>query len=68
LIRQPTSADRIDAKQQNLYLWDMEVHLDQHLEAQLNELAMKTGRRTEELVQQAVSRMLEYDTGFLLQT
>ncbi len=68
MIRQPTSADRIDAKQQNLYLWDMEVHLDQHLEAQLNELAMKTGRRTEELVQQAVSRMLEYDTGFLLQT
>jgi predicted transcriptional regulator len=46
----------------------MEVNLDQHLEAQLNELAMKTGRGTEELVQQAVSRMLEYDTGFLLQT
>jgi hypothetical protein len=68
LIRQPTSADRIDAKQQNLYLWGMEVNLDQHLEAQLNELAMKTGRGTEELVQQAVSRMLEYDTGFLLQT
>ncbi len=44
----------------------MEVHLDHDVEAQLN--AMKTGRGTEELVQQAVSRMLEYDTGFLLQT
>jgi hypothetical protein len=66
LIRQPTSADRIDAKKQNLYLWGMEVHLDHDVEAQLN--AMKTGRGTEELVQQAVSRMLEYDTGFLLQT
>ncbi len=66
MIRQPTSADRIDAKQQNLYLWGMEVHLDHDVEAQLN--AMKTGRGTEELVQQAVSRMLEYDTGFLLQT
>ncbi len=43
----------------------MEVHLDQHVEAQLNELAMKTGRGTEELVQHAVSRMLEYDASFL---
>ena len=43
----------------------MEVHLPQAQEAQLNELAQKTGRGTEELVQQAVARMLEYDTRFI---
>jgi len=34
------------------------------LEAQLDELAIKTGRGTEELVQKAVARMLEYGTRF----
>jgi predicted transcriptional regulator len=43
----------------------MEVNLAQHQEAQLNDLAAKTGRGTEELVQQAVARMLEYDVEFL---
>jgi predicted transcriptional regulator len=43
----------------------MEVHLAQNQEAQLNELAIKTGRGTEELVQRAVARMLEYDTRFI---
>jgi len=43
----------------------MEVHLAQHQEAQLKDLAAKTGRGTEELVQQAVARMLEYDVEFL---
>jgi predicted transcriptional regulator len=43
----------------------MEVRLPQTHEAQLNELAVKTGRGTEELVQQAVARMLEYDTRFI---
>ena len=42
----------------------MEVNLAQHQEAQLNDLAAKTGRGTEELVQQAVARMLEYDVEF----
>ncbi len=36
----------------------MEVHLPQHQEAQLNELATKTGRRTNELVQEAVTQLL----------
>jgi hypothetical protein len=36
----------------------MEVRLPQTHEAQLNELSVKTGRGTEELVQQAVARML----------
>jgi len=40
----------------------MEVHLAQNQEARLNELAAKTGRGTDELVQKAVARMLEYDT------
>jgi predicted transcriptional regulator len=43
----------------------MEVHLAENQEAALNDLAAKTGRGTEELVQQAVSRMLEYDARFL---
>ena len=43
----------------------MEVNLAQHQEAQLNDLAAKTGRGTEELVQQAAARMLEYDVEFL---
>jgi predicted transcriptional regulator len=43
----------------------MEVHLAQNQETQLNELALKTGRGTEELVQKAVARMLEYDTRFI---
>jgi predicted transcriptional regulator len=43
----------------------MEVRLPQTHEAQLNELAVKTGRGTEELVQQAVARMLKYDTKFI---
>lgn len=43
----------------------MELHLPQIQEAQLNELAVKTGRGTEELVQRAVARMLEYDTRFI---
>ena len=43
----------------------MEVHLPQNQEARLNELAAKTGRGTEELVQKAVARMLEYDTRFI---
>jgi predicted transcriptional regulator len=43
----------------------MEVHLAQNQEAQLNELAARTGRGTEELVQKAVARMLEYDTRFI---
>jgi len=43
----------------------MEVQLAQNQEAQLNELAIKTGRGTEELVQRAVARMLEYDIRFI---
>ena len=43
----------------------MEVRLAEKQEAQLNELAVKTGRGTEELVQAAVARMLEYDTRFI---
>jgi predicted transcriptional regulator len=38
----------------------MEVHLADRQEAQLNELAIKTGRGTDELVQEAVDRLLAH--------
>jgi predicted transcriptional regulator len=36
----------------------MEVHLPQQQEAQLNDLAAQTGRGTDELLQEAVARLL----------
>jgi predicted transcriptional regulator len=36
----------------------MEVHLPENQEAQLNELALATGRGTDELVQEAVAYLL----------
>jgi predicted transcriptional regulator len=43
----------------------MEVHLAEDQKAQLSELAVKTGRGADELVQEAIGRMLEYDSRFL---
>ena len=42
----------------------MEVHLTPHQETQLNELATATGRGTDELVQEAVDRLLAHDKWF----
>jgi len=42
----------------------MEVHLPANQEAQLNELADKTGRPTAELVQEAVARLLAENEWF----
>ena len=42
----------------------MEVHLPQNQEAKLNELATRTGRGTDDLVQEAVARLLAYDDWF----
>jgi predicted transcriptional regulator len=42
----------------------MEVHLPQQQEAQLNDLAAQTGRGTDELVQEAVARLLSYNDWF----
>lgn len=42
----------------------MEVHLPQNQESQLNELADRTGRGTDELVQEAVARLLAYNEWF----
>ena len=42
----------------------MEVHLLENQEAQLNELAVKTGRRTDELVQEAVAKLLSHNEWF----
>jgi predicted transcriptional regulator len=42
----------------------MEVHLTPHQESRLNELATATGRGTDELVQEAVDRLLAYNNWF----
>lgn len=39
-------------------------HLAETQEAQLNDLAARTGRGTDEPVQRAVARMIEYDAKF----
>ena len=45
----------------------MEVHLLQNQEAGLNELAAKTGRGTDELVQEAVAKLLAHNERFQAQ-
>jgi predicted transcriptional regulator len=45
----------------------MEVHLPQSQEAKLNDLAAQTGRGTDELVQEAVARMLAHNDWFKAQ-
>jgi predicted transcriptional regulator len=42
----------------------MEVHLPPNQEAQLNELAVKSGRGTDELVQEAVAKLLSHNEWF----
>lgn len=42
----------------------MEVHLSKQQEARLSDLAARTGRRTDELVQEAVAQLLAYDEWF----
>jgi len=42
----------------------MEVHLPESQEAQLTELALKTGRGTDDLVQEAVARWLAHSEWF----
>ena len=45
----------------------MEVHLPEQQEAQLNDLAAQTGRNKEELVQEAVARLLAHNEWFQAQ-
>ncbi len=42
----------------------MEVHLPESQESQLNDLAARTGRGTDELLQEAVARLLADDEWF----
>lgn len=42
----------------------MEVHLPQAQEVQLNQLAVQTGRGTDELVQEAIARLLAHHDWF----
>jgi len=43
---------------------NMEVHLPQNQEVQLNELSAKTGRGTDDLVQEAVAQFLAQSARF----
>ena len=45
-------------------LKSMEVHLLQAQESQLHELAVRTGRGTDELVQEAIARLLAHNDWF----
>jgi predicted transcriptional regulator len=43
----------------------MEVHFSPEKESLIQELAARVGKDSAEVVQEAVDRMLEYETGFL---
>ena len=43
----------------------MEVHLSTEKQARLQEIATRAGKSTEQLVEEAVDRMLEYDERFV---
>ena len=43
----------------------MEIQLSPEKEAQLQQLAARTGRDTAQLVQEAVDRLLDYETWFI---
>ena len=43
----------------------MEIHLSPEKEAQLQQLAARTGKSTAQLVQEAVDRLLDYEAWFI---
>ena len=43
----------------------MEVHFSPDTEARLQDVALRTGKATAQLVEEAVDRMLEYDARFI---
>jgi predicted transcriptional regulator len=43
----------------------MEVHLDAELQSKLSDLAARTGQKEVDVVQAALTRYIEYETGFL---
>jgi predicted transcriptional regulator len=56
------SSDRrlqVDTKQQNPYIWGMEVHFTLEQEAQLSRIATHAGMDTEHLVKDAALRVVE---------
>jgi predicted transcriptional regulator len=56
--------DVLDTRQPQPYPEAMDVHLPDSQEARLNELAARTGRGTDELVQEAVARLLAHNERF----
>jgi predicted transcriptional regulator len=55
----------IDSPYQTIYTFGMEVHLTPEKEAQLHQLATRTGKETAQVVEEAVDRLLEYDACFI---
>ena len=43
----------------------MEIHLNPEKEARLRELAARTGQDTAQVIEEAVDRLLDYDTWFI---
>jgi predicted transcriptional regulator len=43
----------------------MEVHLSPDKQARLQEIATRTGKNAEQIVEEAVDRLLEYDERFI---
>ena len=54
-----------DTTQEGLYTGGMEVHLSPAKQARLQEIATRAGKNAEEIVEEAVDRMLEYDERFI---
>ena len=48
-----------------VYTDGMEVHLSPEIESKLNRLAAQQGRNSESLVNEAVERLVDYDTWFM---
>ena len=63
----PDSAAALDTRAASSYPWGMEEHMPRNQEVQLNELAAKTGRGTDDLVQEAVARLLAHNEWFKAQ-
>jgi plasmid maintenance system antidote protein VapI len=56
---------RLTGFQRRLYTGGMEVHLSRDKQARLQEIGTRVGKNAEQMVEEAVDRMLEYDERFV---
>jgi predicted transcriptional regulator len=56
---------RFDTTQEGTYTGGMEVRLSPDKQARLQEIAIRLGKNTEQIVEEAVDRMLEYEESFV---